>query len=84
MWKIEFGGMIGIRLDLTIIMNVVPVLMNSDSFPEPSAPVDVKILGCTITQLKVGWDPPEQPNGILKGYYVFYGGFNTQYYNINT
>ncbi|XP_046547775.1 uncharacterized protein LOC124257686 [Haliotis rubra] len=40
---------------------------------EPSAPVDLKILGSTITQLKVGWDPPEHPNGVLKGYNVFYG-----------
>ncbi|XP_067664231.1 uncharacterized protein [Haliotis asinina] len=40
---------------------------------EPSAPLDLKILGSTITQLKVGWDPPEHPNGVLKGYYVFYG-----------
>ncbi|XP_041370991.1 uncharacterized protein LOC121384598 [Gigantopelta aegis] len=40
---------------------------------EPSAPTNVKILGSTVTQLKVGWDPPEQSNGILKGYYIYYG-----------
>ena len=42
-------------------------------FSEPSAPLYVRILGSTVTQLKVGWDPPENSNGILKGYYVFYG-----------
>ncbi|XP_064616049.1 LOW QUALITY PROTEIN: uncharacterized protein LOC135480207 [Liolophura sinensis] len=39
----------------------------------PGAPSNPRILGCTATQLKVAWDPPEQANGILKGYYVYNG-----------
>ena len=42
-------------------------------FSVPSPPQNVRILGSTITQLKVGWDPPEDYNGVLKGYYVFLG-----------
>ena len=42
-------------------------------FTVPSPPQNVRILGSTITQLKVGWDPPEDYNGVLKGYYVFLG-----------
>ncbi|XP_048773172.1 uncharacterized protein LOC125678626 isoform X3 [Ostrea edulis] len=37
----------------------------------PTAPINLRVLGCTITQLKIGWDPPEQLNGTLKGYYIF-------------
>ncbi|WAR31136.1 DSCL-like protein [Mya arenaria] len=37
----------------------------------PGPPQSVRILGTTITQLKVGWDPPAEINGALKGYYVF-------------
>ncbi|KAK3087329.1 hypothetical protein FSP39_004729 [Pinctada imbricata] len=39
----------------------------------PSPPQNLRVLGCTITQLKIGWDPPDQVNGALKGYYVFQG-----------
>lgn len=39
----------------------------------PTAPINLRVLGCTITQLKIGWDPPEQLNGTLKGYYIFLG-----------
>ncbi|XP_060068103.1 uncharacterized protein LOC132548269 [Ylistrum balloti] len=39
----------------------------------PSAPQNLRVLGCTITQLKIGWDPPEHLNGVLKGYTVYQG-----------
>ncbi|KAL3870808.1 hypothetical protein ACJMK2_038848 [Sinanodonta woodiana] len=39
----------------------------------PGPPQNVRILGSTITQLKIGWDPPEVNNGVLKGYYVYLG-----------
>ncbi|OWF39496.1 Usherin [Mizuhopecten yessoensis] len=39
----------------------------------PSAPMNLRVLGCTITQLKIGWDPPEHLNGVLKGYTVYQG-----------
>ncbi|XP_033764202.1 uncharacterized protein LOC117345255 isoform X3 [Pecten maximus] len=39
----------------------------------PSAPQNLRVLGCTITQLKIGWDPPDHPNGVLKGYTVYQG-----------
>lgn len=42
-------------------------------FSVPGPPQSVRILGATITQLKVGWDPPGDLNGTLKGYYVFVG-----------
>ncbi|KAL4219247.1 hypothetical protein ACF0H5_021829 [Mactra antiquata] len=37
----------------------------------PGPPQSVRVLGATITQLKIGWDPPAESNGVLKGYYVF-------------
>lgn len=37
----------------------------------PTAPINLRVLGCTITQLKIGWDPPEEVNGTLKGYYIY-------------
>ena len=39
----------------------------------PEAPVNARILAATTTQLKVGWDPPLNSNGVLKGYYVYNG-----------
>ncbi|KAH9512444.1 hypothetical protein Btru_039590 [Bulinus truncatus] len=39
----------------------------------PEAPQNVRVLGVTATQLKIGWDPPEKFNGISKGYYVYMG-----------
>ncbi|RUS79908.1 hypothetical protein EGW08_012346 [Elysia chlorotica] len=39
----------------------------------PESPQNVRILGATISQLKVGWDPPENFNGVSKGYYVYHG-----------
>jgi hypothetical protein len=43
------------------------------SFVAPGAPQNLRILGSTTSQLKVGWEPPEDPNGVLKGYYVYNG-----------
>lgn len=42
-------------------------------FSVPTAPINLRVLGCTITQLKIGWDPPEEVNGTLKGYYIYLG-----------
>ena len=39
----------------------------------PGPPVNVSVIGRTATQLKVSWLPPEDLNGILKGYYVYNG-----------
>ena len=41
----------------------------------PTAPQNLRIIGFTITQLKIGWDPPEQINGTMKGYHVYLGKF---------
>lgn len=39
----------------------------------PSPVQNLRVMGATTTQLKVGWDPPEQINGILKGYVLSTG-----------
>ena len=39
----------------------------------PGPPENVRVIGATTTQLKIGWDPPHRSNGILKGYYVYNG-----------
>ncbi|ESP04761.1 hypothetical protein LOTGIDRAFT_155985 [Lottia gigantea] len=39
----------------------------------PGPPTNIRVLGCTITQLKIGWDPPNVCNGTVKGYYVYQG-----------
>lgn len=48
-------------------------------FPVPGPPQGVRILGATITQLKVGWDPPAEINGALKGYYIFVGRLTSEH-----
>jgi hypothetical protein len=37
----------------------------------PSAPVNLRTLAATTTQLKLGWDAPEKTNGNLKGYFIY-------------
>ena len=39
----------------------------------PTEPQELRVIGCTTTQLKVGWEPPEFANGHIKGYYVYNG-----------
>ena len=39
----------------------------------PDEPAGLKVVAVTTTQVKVGWEPPERPNGTLKGYYVSNG-----------
>ncbi|CAC5417187.1 unnamed protein product [Mytilus coruscus] len=39
----------------------------------PTAPQNIRIVGYTISQLKIGWDPPDQINGTIKGYHVYLG-----------
>jgi len=42
----------------------------------PGPPQNVRVLGATITQIKIGWDPPADINGLLKGYYVYLGNLS--------
>lgn len=44
-------------------------------FTVPTAPQNIRIVGYTISQLKVGWDPPDQINGTIKGYHVYLGKY---------
>lgn len=37
----------------------------------PSAPQNLKLLAATTSQIKVSWEPPATPNGILSGYHVY-------------
>ena len=39
----------------------------------PGPPENVRVIGATTTQLKIGWDAPHRSNGVLKGYYVYNG-----------
>ncbi|XP_043575857.1 uncharacterized protein LOC122564755 isoform X1 [Chiloscyllium plagiosum] len=39
----------------------------------PSCPFDFRVIGCTPTQLKLAWNPPAEPNGIIKCYMVYKG-----------
>ncbi|XP_074654877.1 uncharacterized protein LOC141908654 [Tubulanus polymorphus] len=49
-----------------------PVTVTTDE-SAPSEVQNLHIAGCTTTQLKVMWEPPENRNGVLKGYYVYKG-----------
>lgn len=40
----------------------------------PGEPSNVKVVAATTSQLKIGWDPPEEFCGIIKSYYVYLGG----------
>lgn len=40
----------------------------------PSAPQNVRVVGRTTTQLKFYWDPPNSPNGVVKGYHIYQRG----------
>ncbi|GCC24770.1 hypothetical protein chiPu_0003172 [Chiloscyllium punctatum] len=39
----------------------------------PSCPFDFRVIGCSPTQLKLAWNPPAKPNGIIKCYMVYKG-----------
>ncbi|XP_070176149.1 uncharacterized protein [Littorina saxatilis] len=56
--------------DMTSFSEVVTVTTEED-LPGPVS--NLHVLGCTISQLKIGWEPPEVPNGVIKGYYVYQG-----------
>ncbi|XP_020901311.1 phosphatidylinositol phosphatase PTPRQ, partial [Exaiptasia diaphana] len=43
----------------------------------PSAPQLPRVVAKTTNQIKIMWDPPEQPNGILKAYQVVTRGKTT-------
>lgn len=61
--------------DESLFSDAVSILTD-ESVPGP--PQSVRVLGATITQLKVGWDPPAEINGTLKGYYIFVDGKEVQ------
>ncbi|KAK7489771.1 hypothetical protein BaRGS_00018953, partial [Batillaria attramentaria] len=56
--------------DVTSFSDPVTVTTEEDL---PGPPSNVQVLGCTISQLKIGWEPPEHCNGAIKGYYVYQG-----------
>ena len=37
-----------------------------------SPPLEVKILNITFTSMTISWQPPHDPNGIIRGYQVSY------------
>ncbi|XP_043914062.1 uncharacterized protein LOC122790600 [Protopterus annectens] len=39
----------------------------------PSCPLDFRVLGCTTTQIKLGWSPPEESNTTIKCYNLYKG-----------
>ncbi|XP_078489668.1 uncharacterized protein LOC100180399 [Ciona intestinalis] len=39
----------------------------------PSAPCCLRVVGSTPSQLRFSWNPPEFPNGVLRGYSIFLG-----------
>ncbi|XP_041094536.1 uncharacterized protein LOC121306716 isoform X1 [Polyodon spathula] len=39
----------------------------------PSSPRDLRVIGCTQTQVKLSWAPPADPQGPLRGYQLFRG-----------
>ncbi|KAG2455297.1 USH2A protein, partial [Polypterus senegalus] len=39
----------------------------------PSCPQDLRVTGCTTTQVKLSWAPPSRPSRTLRGYQVFRG-----------
>ena len=41
----------------------------------PGPPENITVLAFTMTQLKIGWQPPLKTNGVLKGYYIYNGEF---------
>jgi hypothetical protein len=41
-------------------------------FTVPSKPQNVKVLNVTSTTIKIGWNEPERPNGVIHAYRVYY------------
>lgn len=37
----------------------------------PGPPINLKLLASTTSQIKIGWEPPANPNGILTSYHVY-------------
>ena len=42
-------------------------------FPVPGPPFQLEVLVLSCTQIKVGWQPPADPRGVLRSYYVYLG-----------
>ena len=45
--------------------------------PVPSAPQNVTGEQLNATAVRLHWDPPESPNGVVTGYQVTYYGYST-------
>ena len=61
--------------DLFIIMTVRKV--NQSSFSRlvltvPSKPQNIRVLNITSTTIKIAWNEPERPNGVIHAYRVYY------------
>jgi hypothetical protein len=61
--------------DLFDIMTVRKV--NQSSSPHlfltvPSKPQNVRVLNITSTTIKIAWNEPERPNGVIHAYRVYY------------
>ncbi|ELU06668.1 hypothetical protein CAPTEDRAFT_189303 [Capitella teleta] len=53
------------------ILSDATLITTEESVPGP--PTNVRILGATTTQLKIGWDVPFECNGVLKNYFIYNG-----------
>lgn len=59
-------------INCTSFTEMVPLLLSF--FLVPSAPQNARVLNRTTTQLKLGWDPPDSPNGVVRGYQIYQQG----------
>ncbi len=42
----------------------------------PGPPANLHVMTATTSQVRLLWQCPDEPNGIIKGYYVYLGEFN--------
>lgn len=49
-----------------------PVLVQTEE-TLPTEPQNLKIVGTTTSIIKIAWDPPENMNGLFKGYFIYNG-----------
>ena len=42
-------------------------------FVVPGPPIHLQVVAASSRQLKLSWQPPEEPRGVLRGYHVYLG-----------
>ena len=82
MWKLHALTVINsccLALQPQLIINPLTYSCMFSHNPVPSAPQNVTGEQLNATAVRLHWDPPESPNGIITGFQVTYYGYRTTF-----